>query len=113
MLKSDLKVKLIKKQTCGEKFKLAFCSKRQKRKINELSLENQSDTDEEDQLDDLKYKLDHYLMKEVEARKNWQRLKLRIMVVQKFSSLQNFKKKLEVELEDSDPEEPIHPDSQK
>ena len=40
MLKSDLGVKLIKKQTCGEKFKLAFCSKRQKRKINELSLEN-------------------------------------------------------------------------
>ena len=52
-------------------------------------------------------------MKEVEARKNWQRLKLRIMVVQKFSSLANFRKKLEVELEDSDPEEPIHPETQK
>ena len=40
MLKSDLKVKLIKKQTCGEKFKLAVCSKRQKRKITELALED-------------------------------------------------------------------------
>ena len=42
------------------------------------------------------------------ARRNWERLKMRIMVIQKFSSLSNFKKKLEVELEDSDPEEPHH-----
>ena len=39
------------------------------------------------------------------ARKNWEKLKMRIMVIQKFSSLSNFKKKLEVELTDSDQEE--------
>ena len=56
-------------------------------------------------LDHLELKLDQFLAKEMNARKNWEKLKMRVMVIQKFSSLSNFKKKLEVELTESDQEE--------
>ena len=98
MLNSDLNLSNIRKRSISEKCK-NFCTCRcQKKKqiIEDLAIDDDG-TDEEDQLDHLELKLDQFLAREMNARRNWERLKMRIMVIQKFSSLSNFKKKLEVQ----------------
>ena len=74
------------------------------KKCKKKAVEEESDDDEE-QLDDIKYKLNRYLARELAARENWKKIKFRLLVIQKFSSLTALQKKLEIKYDESDDED--------
>ena len=56
-------------------------------------------------MDDIDIKLNNYLAAEKAALENWKKLKFRLLVISKFSSLKALQKKIDDEMEDSDLED--------